>query len=124
MTSLVRIHGRGRRARLARQNSTGNVAHGPDIGPDTVGSERDDYAGVVLQRRLPAALTHLNPDLPHEALADAFRKLIRPEGATLETRNRAFHRMLVEGVTVEFPCFGQWRGIRGAQVRVIDFDDP
>ena len=55
-----------------------NVAHGPNIAPDTVGSERDDYAGVVLRPRLHAALTHLNLDLPPEVLADASRKLTRP----------------------------------------------
>ena len=52
---------------------------------------------------------------------DAFRKLIRPEGATLEARNRAFHRMLVEGVTVEYRAADG--AIRGAQARAIDFDD-
>ena len=52
---------------------------------------------------------------------DAFRKLIRPEGATLEARNRAFHRILVEGVTVEYRAADG--AIRGAQARAIDFDD-
>ena len=79
------------------------VAHGPDIAPDTPGAERTDYGQVVLARRLRDALTaKLNPHLPAEALEDAFGKLVRPEGATLEARNRAFHRMLVEGVTVEY----------------------
>ena len=62
------------------------------------------------------------PGLPREALEDAFRKLTRPEGATLEARNRAFHRMIVDGVNVEYR---NDRGkIQGAQVRVIDFDAP
>ena len=74
------------------------TAHGPDIGPDQPGEERADYGAVVLERRLRDALARLNPDLPGEALDDAFRKLTRPEGSTLEARNRAFHRMLVEGV--------------------------
>ena len=79
-----------------------NVAHGPDIAPDTLAAERADYGQVVLERRLRDALAQLNPDLPAEALDDAFRKLNRPEGTALETRNRAFHRLLVEGVTVEY----------------------
>ena len=61
-------------------------------------------------------------DLPAEALDDAFRKLTRPEGATVEVRNRAFHRMVVDGVTVEHRT-GDGH-IRGAQVRVMDFEDP
>ena len=68
------------------------------------------------------ALDRLNPDLPAEALDDAFRKLTRPEGATVEVRNRAFHRMIVDGVTVEHRVSDGH--IRGAQVRVVDFEDP
>jgi type I restriction enzyme R subunit len=98
------------------------VAHGPDIAPDTPGAERDDYGQVVLANRLRQALERLNPTLPSEALDDAFRKLTRPEGATLEARNRHVHRMLVDGVTVEYRTAEG--AIRGAQVRVIDFDDP
>ena len=71
------------------------TAHGPDIGPDQPGEERADYGAVVLEQRLRDALARLNPDLPFEALDDAYRKLTRPEGSTLEARNRAFHRMLV-----------------------------
>ena len=98
------------------------VAHGPDIAPDTPGAQRNDYGDVVLAQRLRDALAELNRHLPAEALDDAFRKLTRPEGATLEARNRAFHRMLVEGVTVEHRADDG--AIRGAQVRAIDFDEP
>ena len=98
------------------------VAHGPDIAPDTPSAQRTDYGQVVLARRLRDTLALLNPNLPADALEDALRKLIRPEGATLEVRNRAFHRMLVEGVTVEYRAGDG--AIRGAQVRVIDFDEP
>ena len=99
-----------------------SIAHGPDIAPDAPGAERIDYGEVVLGRRLRDALARLNPDLPASALDDAFRKLTRPEGATLEARNRAFHRMVVDGVAVERRT--EDGSIRGAQVRVIDFDDP
>ena len=97
-----------------------NVAHGPDIAPDTPNAERNDYGQGVLERRLRDALAQLNEGLPTEALEGAFRKLTRPEGTSLETRNRAFHRMLVEGVTVEYRADNG--AIRGAQARVIDFD--
>ena len=98
------------------------VAHGPDIAPDAPGAERTDYGQVILARRLRDALALLNPGLPAEALDDAFRRLTRPEGATLEARNRSFHRMLVDGVTVEYRA--QSGAIRGAQAHVIDFDKP
>ena len=95
-----------------------NVAHGPDISPDGAMAERADYAEVVLPGRLRDALARLNPNLPQPALDDAFCKLIRPAGATLEARNRAFHRMLIDGVTVEYR---DRSAIRGAQACVIDF---
>ena len=98
------------------------VAHGPDIAPDTLGAERADYGQVALERRVQDSLAELNPGLPTSALDDAFRRLTRPEGSTLEARNRAFHRMLVEGVTVEYRT-GDGR-ISGAQVKIIDFDNP
>ncbi len=97
------------------------VAHGPDIAPDTPGAERATYSDVVLEKRLRDALARLNPELPAEAIEDAFRKLSRPEGATLEARNRSLHRVLVNGVTVEYRDTGG--AIRGAQARVLDFEE-
>ena len=98
------------------------MAHGPDVAPEAAGAERADYGRVVLEQRLRDALARLNPDLPAEALDDAFRKLTQPEGMILEVRNRAFHRMVVDGVTVEYRVDNG--AIRGSQVRVIDFDAP
>ena len=99
-----------------------SVTHGPDIAPDAPTPERSGYDQVVLERRLRDALAELNPDLPVPALDDALRKLTRPAGPTLEARNRAFHRLLVDGVTVEYPL--QDGSIRGAQARVVDFENP
>ncbi len=98
------------------------ITHGPDIAPDAPGAERVDYGQVVLERRLRDALALLNPSLPVDALDDAYRKLARPEGSTVEARNRSFHRMLVEGVTVEHR--DDEGRIRGAQVQVVDFGAP
>ena len=110
-------------AALAWLESSGwIVANGPGIAPDTPGAERVKYREVVLEGRLRVALARLNPSLSADALEDAFRRLTRPEGATLEARNHAFHRMLVDGVTVEYRRDNG--AIRGVQVQVIDFDDP
>jgi len=98
------------------------AAHGPGIAPDMPASERRDYSEVVLAQRLRDALALLNPTLPAEALEDAFRKLARPEGADPTGRNRGVHRLLVDGVTVEYRTAE--RAIRGAQARVTDFDAP
>src|SRR5579883_986816 len=98
------------------------VAHGAEIAPGEARAERDDYHEVLLARRLRDALERLNPDLPPELLEEAFRKLTRTESPSLIQNNRAFHRMLTEGVTVE-----QRRedgSIAGVQVRLLDFDEP
>jgi type I restriction enzyme R subunit len=98
-----------------------SLRHGLAIAPGEPGAERADYAQVVLEARLRDALARLNPALPPEALEDAFRRLTRPEGAEVSARNRAVHRLLVEGVTVEYRAADG--GIRGAQARVLDFDN-
>jgi type I restriction enzyme R subunit len=98
------------------------IVHGPDIAPDGAVPERTDYSQVVLEQRLRGALARLNPELPTEALEDAFRKLTRPEGSDLIQRNRGQHRLLVDGVTVEYR--DKDGEVRGAQVKVIDFDNP
>jgi type I restriction enzyme R subunit len=98
------------------------LRNGAEIAPGEAAAERDDYGQVILSGRLRDALARLNPTLPSGALDDAFRKLANPEGADLVARNRALHRLLVDGVTVEYP--DSEGGIRGGQVRVIDFDEP
>ena len=98
------------------------IAHGPDIGPGTDCEQRADYSDVVLAQQLRDGLVQLNPSVSSEALDAAFRKVTRPEGSTLEMRNRAFHRMLTEGVTVEHRATSGTT--RGAQVNAIDFGDP
>jgi type I restriction enzyme R subunit len=95
------------------------VAHGPDIAPGELAAQRRDYGQVLLEDRLRQALARLNPTPPAKALEDAFRKVVRVEGATPEARNRAFHRMLVDGVTVEYRRPDG--SIAGAQVRLVDF---
>ena len=96
------------------------IRHGAEIAPGEPAAERADYGKVVLEQRLRDALTQLNPDLPAEAVEDAFRKLTRPEGADPTARNRWVHRLLVDGVTVEYRTSDG--DIRGAQARVVNFD--
>ena len=98
------------------------VRNGAELAPGEPAAERHDHAQPILERRLRDALARINPVLPADALDEAFRKLTRPEGADLLARNRSLHRLVVDGVTVEYRDADG--GIRGAQTRVIDFDDP
>ncbi len=98
-----------------------NVIAGPDMppGPHAL---RESYSEVVFASTLRGAVRRINPNLPDEAVDDACRKLLGPEGATLAARNRAVHRMLVDGVTVEYRDADG--AVRWAQAQVLDFDDP
>jgi type I restriction enzyme R subunit len=100
------------------------VLHGPEIAVGEPAAERTDpnYRDVLLERRLRQSIVRLNPDLPAEALEEAYRKLTRTDAPSLVERNRAVHRMLVEGVTVEYRRPDG--SIAGAQARLIDFDAP
>ena len=100
------------------------VLNGPTIAAGEPAAERSDpnYHDVLLDGRLRQALARLNPNLPPETLDDAFRKLKRTEAPSLIERNRAIHRTLVEGVTVEYRRPDG--SIGGAQARVLDFDAP
>ncbi|MDW7760672.1 MAG: type I restriction endonuclease subunit R [Acidobacteriota bacterium] len=99
-----------------------SIAHGPDIAPETLLAERRDYGDVILEQRLRDSLARLNPHIPASTIEDAFRKLARPEGADLIARNRAVHRLLVEGVPVEYR--DDEGAVRGDLVRVFDYYLP
>ena len=100
------------------------VVHGCEIAVGEPSAERSDpnYRDVMLEGRLRQALVRLNPDLPAAALEDAYRKLTRTDAPSLVERNHAVHRMLVNGVTVEYRR--QDGSIAGAQAWVLDFDQP
>ena len=85
--------------------------------------ERPNVSAAVLHKRAWEATRRLNP-LLEDAQVDAIvRSLARAPHATLVENNRWLHRLLIEGVPVEFrdPESGETRGMRA---RLIDFEDP
>jgi type I restriction enzyme R subunit len=98
------------------------IAHGPDLAPDEPASERATYADVVLRGRLEEALHRLNPDTPSAAVAEALRKVLVPDSPSLLQNNRAFHKMLRDGVEVEVA--GKDGQTLTPHLRLVDFDDP
>ena len=98
------------------------VVYGPDIAAGMPDAERTDqnYRDVILEERLRPALIRLNTDLPSEAIEDAFRKLMRTDAPSLVERNRAMHRMMVDGVTVEYRRSDS--SIGGAQAQIPGSD--
>lgn len=98
-----------------------SIASDAQIGPDGKTPEREAYADVLLTKRLSAAITKLNVTIPEEARNDALRKVLSTERPSLAEENRRLHKLMVEGVNVEF--HGEDGTIRGDKVRLIDFDD-
>ncbi|MGR7921233.1 type I restriction endonuclease subunit R [Zobellella denitrificans] len=78
------------------------VAHGPDIAHDGVAPERRDYRQVLLTGDLEAALARINPHLPASTFEQVLAVVGKPESLDLTTSNRALHRLLLEGVPVEY----------------------
>ena len=97
------------------------IAHGPHLAPGEPAAERDSFGDVVLVGRLREAIRRLNSCIPEDAREDALRKVLRVGTASLTQTNRAFHRMLRDGVPVEYPRLDG--SIAGDHVRLVDFDD-
>ncbi len=104
-----------------------DVLYGPDIAPDGTDPQRDDYAQVMLKHDLEVAFTHINPHLPHECFDQVVSKLSQSESLDLVTNNRAFHRLLLEGVPVEYKLPRRADGEKHDEVHndhafLVDFD--
>jgi type I restriction enzyme R subunit len=98
------------------------IASGPAIAPGEPAAERDSFDQVILPTRLRAALARLNPHASPDTLEEAFRRITRLDGPDPVTRNRTFHTLLTDGLTIE-----QKRPdgrIAGVIIRLVDFDDP
>jgi type I restriction enzyme R subunit len=98
------------------------VGHGPHLAPGEPAAERSDYKTVFLFDRLQTKLEDLNPKIPLEGLQEALRKIRLISRPTLIENNRAFHRLLVEGVDVEFRS--KSGEIVHDKVWLIDFANP
>src|SRR5687767_3668462 len=77
------------------------VSSGLTIAPGEAAAERSDYKQSILFTRLQSKLAALNPTMPLEGLQEALRKIRLITHPTVIENNRAFHRLLVEGVDVE-----------------------
>ncbi|GAA3693070.1 type I restriction endonuclease subunit R [Sphingomonas cynarae] len=95
------------------------VAYGIDASPDGKAPERGTNSDVILPARLAAAIDRLNPHIPADARADAIRKVMAVEMPSLVEENRRLHRLIVEGVPVEYHAPDGT--IRGDRVRLVDF---
>ncbi|MCD4815587.1 MAG: type I restriction endonuclease subunit R [Methanosarcinales archaeon] len=84
-----------------RDNSW-DIAYGPDIAPDSNAPERSDYHEVVLKRYLHEALVRINPHMPENVIEQAMAVVLKPDSLDLTINNHASHRLLMDGVSVEY----------------------
>ena len=92
--------------------------YGPDISVDGANPERSNYMQVVLVERLRTAINRLNASIPLVAREDALQQVLYLDAPGLLAANRQFHRLLVNGVRVQYQKDGD---TIGDFVRLIDF---
>ena len=97
------------------------VHFGPDIAHDGTNPERASYREVVLPFRLREAIRRLNPDIPSAAREDALHRVLDLGVPAQLSANRAFHKLLVTGVPVQYQRDSE---TVGDFVRLVDWVDP
>lgn len=78
------------------------ITHGPDIAHDGPTPERNDYKQILLLADLEAAIRRINPHLPESAIEQVLAVVRKPESLDCVVSNRAFHRLLLSGVPVDY----------------------
>ncbi|TWH03937.1 type I restriction enzyme R subunit [Pseudoxanthomonas taiwanensis J19] len=77
---------------------------------------------MVLRRRFEDAVERLNPGVPPEARQDAIRRVTQSELPALLEENRRIHRLLSEGVDVEY--YAEDGTLTAGKVVLVDFEHP
>ncbi len=94
---------------------------GPNLAPGGTAQERSSWDEVYLLDRLRAAGRRLNPG-HRDLVEEAVKRLQRAESQAVLAENARVHRLLLDGVPVEYR--GDDGQVRTFNVRLIDFDDP
>ena len=95
--------------------------YAPDMAPDGDNPERASYEEVILKARFWSAVQRINPAVPRHALQEAVKDVERIHSPELLANNETFHRMMTEGVKVNYQKDAQ---DRGDLVWLIDFAKP
>lgn len=91
-----------------------------NIGPDGRSPERESHSEVILIKRLLDAAKRINNKIPKQAIEEAVKKLTQNELPQLTAENRRIHKLLIEGVDIEYE---DKEGIISGKVNLIDFDN-
>ena len=80
---------------------------GGDIAPESATPYRNDFHEIIPTKECFEALCALNPGIPQEKIDEVVHRLKNVEGINTIYKNKAFHRMLLDGVPVEFERAGE-----------------
>lgn len=98
------------------------IVFAPDIAPEGEYPEREDYSDVILGERLKEALNRINPNIPVDAIDDAFRQITVPQSPSLIMNNKAFQKMITDGIDVQVKQPDA--SYRTEKVYAFDFEKP
>jgi len=105
------------------QQTGWTYAYGPDLAPEGNAAARATYRDVFLKERITQAVARLNPHLPRAAVEEVVHVATTAGHPALIQNNRTFHRLLLEGVRVEFTPDGT-SDKRVDHAKLVDFAKP
>lgn len=81
-----------------------SLAFGPNLAPEGENPERETYRDVLLVGRLRSVIGRINPSVPEDAREEAVKRVVNVaySNPSLLVTNHAFHKMMVDGVDVEY----------------------
>ena len=96
--------------------------HGSIIAPDGAAPQRQAFSDAILVKRLDMMVERLNPTVPEGARGEAIRRVLTSETGSLVEENRRIHRMITDGVDVEYRAADG--RVVGDKVWLVNLGDP
>jgi type I restriction enzyme R subunit len=92
--------------------------HGQDIVPGSQNPKRQSVEEVIYEEDLRNALKRINPKTPPDRMEEAIKTIKHLNSQNLIDNNEKFHKMLIEGVRVNYTKDGEERV---EIIKIIDF---
>ncbi len=99
-----------------------HTGFGPLLAPGEPGEERESFEQVYLFGRLRDAARRINPGIDRSLIDDAIKRLERAESQSPIDENARVHKLLTEGVPVEYR--DESGAVRTTSIWLIDYDEP